>query len=55
MRTVIGNADRQGKGAVMHFNKPQKEAVQTGALNIDGNKLMANVNHIRQSKKVFSN
>ena len=43
MRTVIGNADRQGKGAVMHFNKPQKEAVQTGALNIDGNKLMANV------------
>lgn len=43
MRTVIGSADRQGKGAVLHFTQPQKEAIQSGALNIDGNKLMSNV------------
>jgi len=43
MRTIIGSADRQGKGAVMHFNKPQKEGIQQGALNIDGNKILQNV------------
>lgn len=43
MRTVIGSADRKGKGAVLHFTIPKKEAKQEGALNIDGNKLMQNV------------
>ena len=43
MRTVIGSADRQGKGAVLHFTNPQKGTKQDGALNIDGNKLMQNV------------
>lgn len=43
MRTVIASADRQGKSAVMHFGKPKKEAIQTGALNIDGHKLLDNV------------
>jgi len=43
MRTVIASADRQGKPAVMHFGTPKKEAMQTGALNIDGHKLLDNV------------
>tara|TARA_B100000683_G_C12356350_1_gene501176 strand:+ start:137 stop:514 length:378 start_codon:yes stop_codon:yes gene_type:complete len=43
MRTVIASADRQGKPAVMHFGQPKKEAIQTGALNIDGHKLLDNV------------
>ena len=43
MRTVIASADRQGKPAVMHFGTPKKEAIQTGALNIDGHKLLDNV------------
>ena len=43
MRTVIASADRQGKSAIMHFGKPKKEAIQQGALNIDGHKLLDNV------------
>ena len=43
MRTVIASADRQGKPAIMHFGKPKKEAIQQGALNIDGHKLLDNV------------
>ena len=43
MRTVIASADRQGKPAIMHFGKPKKEAIQNGALNIDGHKMLDNV------------
>ena len=44
MRTSLASADRQGKGPVlMHFGKPKKEAIQQGALNIDGHKLLDNV------------
>ena len=43
MRTIIASADRQGKSAIMHFGKPKKEALQQGALNIDGHKLLDNV------------
>ena len=40
---VIASADRQGKSHIMHFGKPKKEAIQQGALNIDGPKLLDNV------------
>ena len=43
LRTVIANADRQGKGAFLHFTKPKKEDIRPDVLNLDINKIMQNV------------
>ena len=42
MRTVYPSADRQGK-SLLCTRKLKKEAIQQGALNIDGLKLLDNV------------
>lgn len=43
LRTVVASADRQNKGAVLHFDKPKKENIDSNVLNLDLNKLMQNV------------
>jgi hypothetical protein len=43
LRTVIASADRKGKSLFLHFEKPTKETIKQGSLNLDLNKLMQNV------------
>jgi len=43
LRTVIASADQNGHAVFLHFNKPNKEAIKSGAKNLDLNKLMQNV------------
>jgi hypothetical protein len=43
LRTVISSADQKGQTAFLHFDKPTKQNIKQGALNLDLNKLMQNV------------
>ena len=43
LRTVQQAADQKGKPAFLHFEKPTKEAVKQDTINLDLNKIMANM------------
>ena len=43
LRTVIATADAKGQTVFLHFQKPNPDDIQDGALNVNLNKLMQNV------------
>lgn len=43
LRTVQQSADQKGKPAFLHFEKPSKDKIKEGSINIDLNKVMQNM------------
>jgi len=43
LRTIKGSADQKGKPVFLHFNTPKKENLKPDTMNVDFNKIMANI------------
>jgi hypothetical protein len=43
LRTIKGSADQKGKPVFLHFSTPSKDKLKPDTMNVDFNKIMANI------------